>query len=225
MSGRANLKARVSDQLNCLCPLFNKMTSKWCCLLGSLLIAVLLSAKATVAFSPTHPLRTQVSRLSSTNRNIKPKEPFEMNTKELQVANVEAAQKSLDIADTANTIAAFSVAISALVPLLIAYVANNKIDTIRVEDQIFQLKLKKEDQIFQTSLKEREEIFQLELKKLETNNKKKKHDIQALIDAKKCVTPKSLSTNQRSNLLNDGAVAWLKKQTVAEQGNSLPWLT
>ena len=210
MSGRANLKARVSDQLNCLCPLFNKMTSKWCCLLGSLLIAVLLSVEATVAFSPTRPLRTQVSRLSSTNRNIKPKEPFEMNTKELQVANVEAAQKSLDLADTANTIAeksstiaAISVAISALVPLLIAFVANNKIDTIRVEDQ----------------------IFQLELKKLETNNKKKKHDIQALIDAKKGVTPKRLSTNQRSNLLNDGAVAWLKKHTVAEQGNSLPWLT
>ena len=197
------------------------MTSKWCCLLGSLLIAVLLSVEATVAFSPTRPLRAQVSRLSSTNRNIKPKEPFEMNTKELQVANVEAAQKSLDLADTANTIAAtantiaaISVAISALVPLLIAFVANNKIDTIRVEDRIFQLELK-----------EREEIFQLELKKLETNNKKKKHDIQALIDAKKGVTPKSLSTNQRSNLLNDGAVAWLKKQTVAEQGNSLPWLT
>ena len=214
MSGRANLKAKVSDQLNCYCPLFNKMTSKWCCLLGSLLFAVLLSAKATVAFSPTRPLRAQVSRLSSTNRNIKPKEPFEMNTKELQVANVEAAQKSLDIADTANTIAAFSVAISALVPLLIAYGANNKIDTIRVEDRIFQLELK-----------EREEIFQLELMKLETNNKKKKHDIQVLIDAKKCVSSKSSSTNQRTNLLNDGAVAWLKKQTVAEQGNSLPWLT
>ena len=89
--------------------------------------------------------------------------------------------------------------------------ANNKIDTIRVEDRIFQLELK-----------EREEIFQLELMKLETNNKKKKHNIQVLIDAKKCVSSKSLSTNQRSNLLNDGAVAWLKKQTVAEQGNSLP---
>ena len=197
------------------------MASKWCCLLGNLLIAMLLSAKATVAFSPTRPLRAQVSRLSSTNRNFKPKEPFEMNTKELQVANVEAAQKSLGLADTANTIAAtantiaaISVAISALVPLLIAYGANNKIDTIRVEDRIFQLELK-----------EREEIFQLELKKLETNNKKKKHEIQILIDAKKGVTPKSLSTNQRSNLLNDGAVAWLKKHTVAEQGNSLPWLT
>ena len=206
------------------------MASKWCCLLGSLLIAVLLSAKATVAFSPTRPLRAQVSRLSSTNRNSKPKEPFEMNTKELQVANVEAAQKSLDLADTANTIAAtantiaaISVAISALVPLVIAFVANNKIDTIRVEDRAMRM----EDRIFQLELKEREEIFQLELKKLETNTEKKKHDIQALIDAKKGVTPKSLSmsTNQRTNLLNDGAVAWLKKQTVAEQGNSLPWLS
>ena len=136
-------------------------------------------------------------------------------TKELLVANVDAAQKSLDKADTANTIAAISVAISALVPLVIAYVANNKMDTMRMEDQ----------KIFQTSLKESEEIFQLELKKLETNNEKKKHEIQILIDAKKGVTAKSLSTHQRSNLLNDGAVAWLKKQTVAEQGNSLPWLT
>ena len=193
------------------------MTSKWqslfLSLLGALLIAVLLSVKATVAFSPTRPLRTQISYtnffLSSTSSDDKePKQPSEMNAEELQVANVEAAQKSLDRADTANTIAAFYVAISAfsaVVPLGIAYMANNKMD----------------------ELKEREEIFQLELKKLETNTEKKKHDIQALIDAKKGVTPKSLSmsTNQHTNLLIDGTVAWLKKQTAAEQGSSLPWLT
>ena len=107
------------------------MTSKWRCRLGgSLLFAVLLSAKATVAFSPTRSWTTQISH---TNLCLK-----------------------------SNTIAAFSVAISALVPLLIAYVANNKMDTLRMEDQIIQ-----------TSLKEREEFFQLQLKKLETSNEKK----------------------------------------------------
>ena len=211
------------------------MRDKWCCLLGSLLIAVLLSVKATVAFSPTRPLRAEVSYtnffLSSTNSDDKePKQPSEMNAEELQVANVEAAQQSVDkaetantIAGTANTIAAISVAISAVVPLVIAYMANNKMDAMRMEDRTMRM----EDRIFQLELKEREEIFQLELKKLETNTEKKKHDIQALIDAKKGVTPKSLSmsTNQRTNPLNDGAVAWLKKQTTAEQGSSLPWLT
>ena len=221
------------------------MRDKWCCLLGSLLIAVLLSVKATVAFSPTRPLRAQISYtnfcLCSTNSDKDPKQPSEMNAEELQVASVEAAQQSVDkaetantiagtantIAGTANTIAAISVAISAVVPLGIAYMANIKMDAMRMEDNIKMDAMRKEDRIFQLELKEREEIFQLELKKLETNTEKKKHDIQALIDAKKGVTPKSLSmsTNQRTNPLNDGAVAWLKKQTAAEQGSSLPWLT
>ena len=217
------------------------MRDKWCCLLGSLLIAVLLSVKATVAFSPTRPLRAQISyknfclcSTNSENSDKDPKQPSDMNAEELQVATVEAAQQSVDKAGTANTIAAISVAISAVVPLGIAYMANIKMDamrmedrTMRMEDRIFQLELKEREEIFQTSLKESEEIFQLELKKLETNTEKKKHDIQALIDAKKGVTPKSLSmsTNQRTNPLNDGAVAWLKKQTAAEQGSSLPWLT
>ena len=124
-------------------------------------------------FFPTCPLTTQIPHttlcLLSANSNTERKQLFEMNTEELQVANVEATPKSLDKADTANTIAAksntiaaFSVAISALLPLLIAYVANNKMDTMRMEDQIFQ-----------TSWKEREEIFQLERKKLETSNEKK----------------------------------------------------
>ena len=188
------------------------MRDKWCCLLGSLLIAVLLSVKATVAFSPTRPLRAQISYknlcLSSTNSDDKePKQPSEMNAEELQVANVEAAQQSVDkaetantIAGTANTIAAISVAISAVVPLGIAYMANIKMDAMRKEDQ----------------------IFQLELKKLDTDNQKKKGEIQGLIDAKKGATAMSLS---RPSELNDGAVAWLKKQTAAEQGSSLPWLT
>ena len=192
------------------------MRDKWCCLLGSLLIAVLLSVKATVAFSPTRPLRAQISYqnfcLCSKNSDKDPKQPSDMNAEELQVANVEAAQQSVDkaetantIAGTANTIAAISVAISAVVPLGIAYMANIKMDAMRMEDR----------------------IFQLELKKLDTDNQKKKDEIQALIDAKKGVTPKSLSmsTNQHTNLLIDGTVAWLKKQTAAEQGSSLPWLT
>ena len=127
-----------------------------------------------------------------------------MNTKELQVAKVEAAQKSNNIAmekaDAANAIAVVANGIAVVVPLVIAFVASDKMDKMQASN----------------------ELFQLELKKLDTNNQKKKAEIQELIDAKKGATARSLS---RRNGLNDGAVAWLKKQTAAEQGSSLPWLT
>ena len=182
-------------------------------LLGSALLAVLLCAKATVAFLPTRPFmspnfHTTLCRASSKN-------PSDMTNRELQVANVEAAQASVEAAkeanniamekaDAANAIAVVAIVvangIAVVVPLVIAFVASDKMDKMQASN----------------------EIFQLELKKLDTDNQEKKAEIQGLIDAKKGATAMSLS---RPSELNDGAVAWLKKQTVAEQGSSLPWLT
>ena len=131
-----------------------------------------------------------------------------MTNRELQVASVEAAKESNNIAmekaDAAN-------AIAVVVPLVIAFVASDKMD-----------KMQASNESLQESLQVKNEIFQLEIKKLDTDNQKKKSEIQDLIDAKKGATARSLS---RPSELNDGAVAWLKKQTVAEQGSSLPWLT
>ena len=175
------------------------MTSKWhslfLSLLGTLLLALSLSAKATVAFLPTRPFINQ--NFHTTLCRASSKKPSDMNTKELQVAKVEAVQKSNKIAmEKANA----ANAIAVVVPLVIAFVASAKMDKVQASN----------------------EIFQLELKKLDTDNQKKKAEIQGLIDAKKGATAMSLS---RPSELNDGAVAWLKKQTAAEQGSSLPWRT
>ena len=171
-------------------------------LLGSWLLAVLLCAKATVAFLPTRPFmspnfHTTLCRASSKN-------PSDMTNRELQVASVEAAKEANKNSDAANAIAVVGIVvangIAVVVPLVIAFVASDKMDKMQASN----------------------EIFQLELKKLDTDNQEKKAEIQGLIDAKKGATAMSLS---RTSELNDGAVAWLKKQTVAEQGSSLPWLT
>ena len=95
-------------------------------------------------------------------------------------------------------------------------------ESLQVRNESLQESLQVRNESLQESLQVRNEIFQLELKKLDTDNQKKKDEIQDLIDAKKGATARSLS---RPSELNDGAVARLKKQTVAEQGSSLPWLT